>query len=52
MVSIFSDYVENDMEVFMNDSMVSDDSFDSNLVNLTKVLKRCIKTNLILNYEK
>ena len=52
MVSIFSDYVENIIEVFMDDFTVHGDSFDNCLENLTKVLKRCIETNLVLNYEK
>ena len=52
MVSIFSDYVENIIEVFMDDFTVYGDSFDTCLINLTKVLKRCIETNLVLNYEK
>ncbi|KAH9751265.1 hypothetical protein KPL71_014224 [Citrus sinensis] len=52
MVSIFSDYVENTIEVFMDDFTVYADSFDDCLYNLKKVLERCIKTNLVLNYEK
>jgi hypothetical protein len=52
MVSIFSDYVENIIEVFMDDFTVYGDSFDKCLDNLTKILKRCIETKLILNFEK
>ncbi|XP_027182165.1 uncharacterized protein LOC113780574 [Coffea eugenioides] len=52
MVSIFSDFVENIIEVFMDDFMVYGDSFDACLANLTKILERCIETNLVLNYEK
>ncbi|XP_071939803.1 uncharacterized protein [Coffea arabica] len=52
MVSIFSDYVENIIEVFMDDFTVYGNSFDECLINLTKILKRCIETNLVLNYEK
>ncbi|RDX69446.1 Retrovirus-related Pol polyprotein from transposon 17.6, partial [Mucuna pruriens] len=40
------------MEVFMDDFMVYVDSFDACLENLSKVLKRCIDTNLVLNFEK
>ena len=36
----------------MDDFTVYGDSFDACLANLTKVLQRCIETNLILNYEK
>ncbi|KAH9697834.1 hypothetical protein KPL71_023778 [Citrus sinensis] len=52
MMSIFSDYVENIIEVFMDDFIVYGDSFDRCLDNLTLVLKRCIDTNLMLNWEK
>jgi len=52
MMSISSDYVERIIEVFMEDFMVYGDSFDKCLENLSLILKRCIKTNLVLNYEK
>lgn len=52
MVSIFSDYVENIIEVFMDDFTVSGASFDECLNNLAKVLKWCLQSNLMLNYEK
>jgi len=51
-MSIFSDCIERIIEVFMNDFTVYGDSFDKYLENLSLVLKRCIETNLILNYEK
>jgi hypothetical protein len=52
MMSIFSDYVERIIEVFMDDFTVYGDSFDKYLENLSLILKRCIETNLVLNYEK
>jgi hypothetical protein len=53
MMSIFfSNYVERIIEVFMDDFMVYGDSFDKCLENLSSILKRCIETNLVLNYEK
>ena len=52
MMSIFSDYIENSIEVFMDDFSVYGNSFDNCLENLTLVLKRCIETNLVLNWEK
>ncbi|XP_052623609.1 uncharacterized protein LOC128128892, partial [Lactuca sativa] len=52
MVSIFSEYVENIIEVFMDDFTVYGNSFQECLTNLTKILKRCIETNLVLNFEK
>ena len=36
----------------MDDFIVYGSSFDGCLDSLEKVLKRCIKTNLVLNFEK
>ncbi|XP_027099229.2 uncharacterized protein [Coffea arabica] len=52
MISIFSEYVERIIEVVMDDFSVYGDSFDDCLDNLTLILKRCIETNLVLNWEK
>ncbi|XP_070668998.1 uncharacterized protein [Malus domestica] len=52
MVSIFSDFIEKIIEVFMDDFSVFGDSFDWCLDNLTLILKRCVETNLVLNWEK
>jgi len=52
MMSIFSDYVERIIEVFMDDFTVYGDSFDKCLENLSLILKRFIETNVVLNYEK
>ncbi|KAL2228950.1 UNVERIFIED_CONTAM: Retrovirus-related Pol polyprotein from transposon 17.6 [Sesamum indicum] len=52
MVSIFSDYVEQFIEVFMDDFTVYGNSFNDCLGKLAKVLERCIEKNLVLNYEK
>ncbi|KAL5575536.1 hypothetical protein UlMin_017235 [Ulmus minor] len=52
MFSIFSEYIENIIEVFMDDFSVYGCSFDNCLKNLTLILKRCIETNLVLNWEK
>ncbi|RDY13887.1 Retrovirus-related Pol polyprotein, partial [Mucuna pruriens] len=40
------------MEVFMDDFTVYVDSFEACLSNSSKVLKRCLDTNLVLNFEK
>ncbi|RDX93505.1 hypothetical protein CR513_24234, partial [Mucuna pruriens] len=40
------------MEVFMDDFTVYADLSEACLENLSKVLKRCIDTNLVLNFEK
>ncbi|RDX80565.1 hypothetical protein CR513_38874, partial [Mucuna pruriens] len=52
MLSIFSDLLEDCMEVFMDDFTVYADTFDACLRNLARVLKRCIETDLVLNFEK
>ena len=51
-MSIFSDFVERFMEVFMDDFTVYGDSFDLCLQHLSLVLEKCIETNLVLNSEK
>ena len=52
MMSIFSDLLEECMEVFMDDFTVFGSSFDSCLSSLARVLQRCVETNLVLNFEK
>src|SRR5436190_1054415 len=52
MMAIFSDMVEKFMEIFMDDFTITSDSFNQCLNNLTLVLQRYIKTNLVLNWEK
>ena len=49
MMSIFSDMVEDTIEVFMDDISVVGDSFERCLNNLSEVLKRCEDCNLVLN---
>ena len=51
-MTIFSDLVEDIMEIFMDDFYVFGDSFDLCLANLDRVLKRCEETNLVLNLGK
>ncbi|RDX94809.1 Retrovirus-related Pol polyprotein, partial [Mucuna pruriens] len=47
MTSIFSDLLQDCMEVFMDDFTMYAYSFDTCLDNLSKVLTRCIDTNLV-----
>ena len=49
MMSIFSNMVEDTIEVFMDDFSVVGDSFERCLNNLSEVLKRCEDYNLVLN---
>ena len=52
MMSIFSDMIEEIMEVFMDDFSVYGKTFDHCLENLDKVLQRCQEKDLVLNWEK
>jgi len=52
MLSIFSDFLEKCIEVFIDDFTVYGSSFDACLDSLDRVLNRCIQSNLVLNFEK
>ena len=52
MMAIFSNIVEDIMEVFMDNLLVFGTSFDHCLHNLAKVLQRCEEKKLVLNWEK
>ena len=52
MFSIFSDLLDDCVEVFMNDFSVYSTKFSNYLENLSKVLDRCIEHGLVLNWEK
>lgn len=52
MQAIFSDLIEKCIEVFMDEFFVFGPSFELCLKNLDTVLKRCVETNLVLNWEK
>nr|GEX82621.1 reverse transcriptase domain-containing protein [Tanacetum cinerariifolium] len=45
-------FLEQTMEVFMDDFLVFGNSFSTFLTNLEKMLKRCEDTKLALNWEK
>ncbi|KAJ0614517.1 putative nucleotidyltransferase, Ribonuclease H [Helianthus annuus] len=52
MVAIFQDMLKTSMEVFMDNFSVYGTTFEQCLLNLDRMLKRCIETNLMLNWEK
>jgi len=52
MIAIFSDFIEDIMEVFMDDFSMYGTTFDNCLHNLSKVLQRCENMNLVLNWKK
>jgi hypothetical protein len=47
MTAIFADFVEEIMEVFVDDLYVYGTSIDNCLINLDNVLQRCEETNLV-----
>jgi len=51
-MSIFSDMIEEIMEVFVDDFSVYGKTFDDCLENLDRVIQRCQEKHLILNSEK
>ena len=51
-MSIFSDTIEEIMEVFMDDFSVYGTTFVHCLENLDRVLQSCQEKDLILNWEK
>ena len=52
MMSMFSDLVEEAMEIFIDDFLVYGSSFEHCVENLEIVLQRCQDKNLALNWEK
>ena len=52
MMSIFSDMVEEFLEIFMDDFSIYGSSFSQCLTHLELVLKRCKEKSLVLNWEK
>jgi hypothetical protein len=51
-MSIFSSEIEKIMEVFMDDFTIYGANFEACLENLETVLQKCLKHNLVLNWEK
>ena len=52
MMSIFSDMIEEIIEVFMDDFSVYGKTFNHCLENLDKVLQKCQEKELVHNWEK
>jgi hypothetical protein len=51
-IGIFSDMVNDCMEIFMDDFTPYGIDFDQDLTNLEKVFKRCIQSHLSLSMKK
>ena len=52
MMAIFSDFIGESMEVFMDDFSVFAPSFDACLEHLTQIPDVCVKKRLVLSWEK
>ena len=52
MMAIFSDFLGDNLEVFMDDFFVFGNDFESCLAHLTKVLEVCVRKRLVLSWEK
>jgi hypothetical protein len=52
MMVVFSKFIEEIVEVFMDDFSVYGKTFVDCLANLDKVLTRCAEVDLVLNWEK
>jgi hypothetical protein len=52
MMVVFSKFIEEIVEVFMDDFFVYGKTFVDCLANLDKVLTRCAEEDLVLNWEK
>ena len=52
MIAIFSDFLGDSLEVFMDDFSIFGNDFESCLAHLTKILEVCVKKWLVLSWEK
>ncbi|GKE26681.1 reverse transcriptase domain-containing protein, partial [Tanacetum coccineum] len=52
MLAIFYDMIQESVKVFMDDFFVFENSFDTCLNNLDKMLQRCKDAHFVLNWEK
>ena len=52
MTAIFSIFLGDNLEVFMDDFSVFKNDFGSCLAHLTKILEVCVKKQLVLSWEK
>ena len=50
--AIFSDFLGDNLEVFMDDFFVFGKNFESCLAHLTKILEVCVRKRLVLCWEK
>jgi hypothetical protein len=51
MMAVFSEFIEEIVEVFMDDFSIYGKMFMDFLANLDKFLTRCAEVDLVLNWE-
>ena len=52
MMAIFSDFLGDSLEVFMEDFSIFGNDSESCLAHLTKILQACVRKRLVLSWEK
>jgi hypothetical protein len=52
MMAVFLEFIEDIVEVFMDDFSVNGKTFVDCLANFDKVLTRCAEVDFVLNWEK
>ena len=52
MTAIFSEFLGDSLEVFMDDFSVFGNDFESYLAHVTKILEVCVRKRLVLSWEK
>ena len=52
MTTIFSDFLGDSLEVFMDDFSIFGNDFETCLAHLTKILEVCVRKRLVLSWEK
>jgi hypothetical protein len=52
MMAVFSEFIEEIVEVFMDDFSVYGKTFMDCLANLEKLLTRCVEVDLVLKWEQ
>ena len=52
MTIIFSDFLGDSLEVFIDDFFIFGNNFNSGLAHLTNILEVCVRKRLVLSWEK
>ena len=52
MMTVFSDFLDDNLEVFIDNFSIFGNDFDSLLAHLAKILEVCARKGLVLSWEK